>query len=96
LNLNPGDLCLCGHTHEAHFGHECSKVGCPCEQFALIDAGVEMFKALEGMRNHMVGLKAYLATCDTEVIVENLETIIAALGKQIEPAEAAIRKAKGE
>jgi hypothetical protein len=56
----------------------------------------ELLTALQGACNHMTGLKAYLATCATEVIIENLETIITALRKQVEEGEAAIRMAKGD
>ena len=44
----------------------------------------------------MVGLEAYLATCDTDVIVENLETVIATLGTKLKHLDAAIRKAEGK
>lgn len=59
-------------------------------------AAPELLEELRDATQHMIGLKAYLATCATDVIVENLETTIAALRKQIESAEAAIRKAQGE
>jgi hypothetical protein len=46
---NLGDLCICGHTREIHFGRECSVVAgmfsgrrrtdCPCKQF--VEGGLE-------------------------------------------------------
>lgn len=45
--MNPDELCCCGHTHEVHFGANCSKAGCSCEQFVWIDAGHDLLKALE-------------------------------------------------
>ena len=56
----------------------------------------ELLKAAQSAQQHMIGLKAYLATCATKVIVENLETTIAALRMKAEELEAAIRKAKGK
>jgi hypothetical protein len=47
--MNPGDLCICGHTREVHFGHECSVVNCRCKQFVLIDLAVELFDSLEAV-----------------------------------------------
>jgi hypothetical protein len=62
----------------------------------LIHATPELLAALQSACNHMIMLQAYLATCSTDVIVDNLESTIAGLRKQLEEAEAAIRKAKGE
>jgi hypothetical protein len=55
----------------------------------------ELLKATESAHRHMVGLKAYLATCSTEVIVDNLETVIGGLRTKTEELESAIRKAEG-
>jgi hypothetical protein len=60
------------------------------------DANSELLAALQSACNHIIMLQAYLATCSTDVIVDNLESTIAGLRKQLEEAEAAIRKAKGE
>src|SRR5438309_1780700 len=56
---NLDDLCICGHTREIHFGHECSVVAgtffgrrradCPCKQFVEIGFGLELFQALEAV-----------------------------------------------
>jgi hypothetical protein len=51
--MNPGDLCLCGHTREVHFGRECSRVGCRCKEFAICDAAVDMFEALKVFVKYM-------------------------------------------
>jgi hypothetical protein len=60
--MNPGDLCICGHTREIHFGAECSIVAgqhtvlgghfragqdCPCKQFVELGLAVEVFQALK-------------------------------------------------
>lgn len=45
--MNPGDLCICGHTREVHFGHECSKVDCNCKQFVECGLAVPIFQALQ-------------------------------------------------
>ena len=62
--MNPGDLCICGHTREIHFGAECSIVAgqhtvlggrfrarqdCPCKQFVELGLAVELFQALEAV-----------------------------------------------
>ena len=62
----------------------------------LIAAAPDLLKAAQSANRHMIGLKAYLATCATQVIIENLETTIAALRVQAEELEAAIRKAAGD
>src|SRR5579863_2625976 len=41
-----------------------------------------LIRALRESKEHMVGLKAYLATCATDIIIENLEATIGALRKQ--------------
>jgi hypothetical protein len=61
----------------------------------LMEATPEMLKALEDARNYVNGMAAYLATCATAVILNNLDTTIAALHKEAEKYEAVIRKARG-
>ena len=56
----------------------------------------ELLKALQNACHHMIGLKAYLATCATGVIIENLEIAIAGLRQWVEEAEAAMQKARGD
>jgi len=53
--MNPGDLCLCIHTHEEHFGGNCSRVNCPCKRFVLIDFGPALLTALKQIAVHPVG-----------------------------------------
>jgi hypothetical protein len=90
-DMNLGDLCICGHTLEVHFGHECSIVAgsrpwirrdCQCKQFVVCDLGVPVFQALKASYQEMVGLKAYLETCNTDVIVDNLPSLIESLGRK--------------
>jgi hypothetical protein len=52
--MNPDELCICGHTLEVHFGHDCSRLylsgqPCPCKQFVLGDFGVELFEVLKAL-----------------------------------------------
>lgn len=94
--MNPDNLCLCGHTYEVHFGADCSKVRCPCREFALLDAGIDLFEAAKATRKELLGATSYLATCDPEIIIQNLEGFIASLRGPLVMVEAAIRKAKGE
>jgi hypothetical protein len=61
----------------------------------LLEAAPDTLKALEDARNYLNGMAAYLATCATAVILNNLETTIAALHKEAEKYEAVIRKARG-
>jgi hypothetical protein len=61
----------------------------------LIAAAPDMLVALEDANQYLVGLKAYLATCATDVIVENLESTIAYMRNKVEMLEAVIGKAKG-
>lgn len=49
--MHPGDLCICGHTREVHFGHDCSRVNCHCKDFALLDAAVDIYEALKALCN---------------------------------------------
>lgn len=94
--INPGDLCICGHTYEVHFGANCSGVGCSCREFALGDAGIEIYEALKAAQQEFLSLSSYLATCDPVIIIQNLDSTIASLRAKQAMAEAAIRKAKGE
>jgi hypothetical protein len=61
----------------------------------LIAAAPELLEALHGALNNATGMAAYLATCATPTILENLETTIAALHREAAKYEAAIRKARG-
>jgi hypothetical protein len=86
---NPDELCICGHTHEVHFGHECSQLyrsgtPCPCKEFALCDAAVDIYEAL----------KALLDVVDYcgDMMPDEKRAIDAAQEKAV----AAIRKARGE
>lgn len=54
--LHPDELCICGHTLEVHFGHECTVVAgskpwiredCRCKEFAICDSAVDIFEALK-------------------------------------------------
>lgn len=60
--MHLADLCICGHTREVHFGHQCSVVAgqhtilgghfraqedCPCKQFVELGLAVEVFQALK-------------------------------------------------
>lgn len=47
--MHPADICLCGHSREEHFGHDCSRVNCHCKQFALIDFGPALLSVLESL-----------------------------------------------
>jgi hypothetical protein len=87
--MNQGDLCLCGHTREVHFGSECSRVGCPCKEFALVDAAVEIFEALKELTSAVEdGIRRSLAH-DENAILSDM--ISATLGQ----AQRVMLKAKG-
>ena len=58
-------------------------------------AAPEMLSALRNVHQHMLGMASYLATCSTEVIIDNLETTIRTLHEKLARAEAAIQKAQG-
>lgn len=62
----------------------------------LMAAAPNMFDALHELNLHLTGLRCYLETCSTEVIIDNLETTIAALRAKADLAEAALKKVKGE
>lgn len=47
--MDQGDLCICLHTREEHFGGNCSRVNCSCKQFALIDFAPALLAALESV-----------------------------------------------
>lgn len=81
MKFQPGEICLCGHIYDEHFG-ACSKIGCQCKEFALIDAGVDIYEAL----------KLVLAELKQRVAETGVERHIF----EIKNAENAIRKAKGE
>ena len=97
------DLCTCGHARAAHFEHknqECSIGDCICAAFDKVDplraAAPGMLATLQNVYNYLIGLHAYLLSCETSVIVDNLESMSAFAYKQAELCETAIRKAKGE
>lgn len=45
--MHLANICLCNHTREVHFGGSCSKLDCRCKEFAVIDAGLDVFEALK-------------------------------------------------
>ena len=63
----------------------------PPQQGAAARVG-ELEAGLLAQRDYLIGLSAYLATCATATIVENLETTIAALHKQRDLAEKLLRR----
>jgi hypothetical protein len=96
------DVCTCGHTRAAHFqlkSQACMNGDCICEAFDKVDpvraAAPELLTALKASYQEMVGLKAYLETCDESIIIDNLPALIDSLGRKCTLAEAAIRKAEG-
>ena len=58
-------------------------------------APAEMLSALQNVHQYLVGLAAYLATCDTQVIIGNLDTTIRGIYEKEKLCEAAIQKARG-
>jgi hypothetical protein len=61
----------------------------------LIAAAPELLATLQNVYNYLIGLHAYLLSCETSVIVANLESTSAFAYKTAELCEAAISKAKG-
>ncbi len=61
------------------------------------DSSVERLEeALRSVRNYLIGLKAYLATCGTAVIIDNLENTIASMSVEVKKAEAALSGGRKE
>jgi hypothetical protein len=60
----------------------------------VVAAAPELLAALQNIHQHMIGMAAYFATCNTEVIIDNLETTIHTLHEKTNRAEAAIAKAR--
>jgi hypothetical protein len=56
----------------------------------------QLLKELEDLHTFVLGHAAYLETCSTDVILENLPSTIAYLKHKKESIEATIHKAKGE
>ena len=52
----------------------------------------ELVAGLRQARNYFIGLSAYLATCNTDVIIENLETTIAALHREERKVESLLSR----
>ena len=65
---HPADLCICGHSREDHFEHECSIVGensviyrrglgrgidCTCKQFVEGGHAVNIFEALKALLSYL-------------------------------------------
>jgi hypothetical protein len=94
--MDPGDICICTHTHEVHFGNECSKVGCQCKQFVVIDLALAMWQELKECQKELLGASAYLATCDPVTIVQNLDSFIASLERRLASVQSIISKAETE
>ena len=61
------------------------------EQEAIID----LLEALKALHNEVIGLTAYLETCDPEVIADNLDSIVASARSKASSAEVAILKTGG-
>jgi hypothetical protein len=61
----------------------------------LIASAPDLLLALQSARMEFTGLAAYLETCSTEVIADNLPTVISNLNRKRELIETAILKAGG-
>jgi hypothetical protein len=61
------------------------------EQEAIID----LLEALKALHNEVIGLTAYLETCDPEVIADNLDSIVASARSKASSTEVAILKTGG-
>jgi hypothetical protein len=100
MNLQT-DICTCGHLRAIHFEESssaCSLGDCICEAFDKVDpvrqAAPELLVALKAAYQEMVGLRAYLQTCEPSVIVDNLSMLTDSLSRKCTLAEDAIRKAE--
>lgn len=62
----------------------------------LIEAAPELLEACEASLDEMIGLRAYLTTCDPTVLVENIDSVAHKMNEVRLKVEAAIQKAKGE
>lgn len=93
--MNPNELCICTHPLLDHSANGCSArfhtgTQCPCKEFAMLDAGVDIYEALKALlpylpdRNDALN---YAATNDGRV--GNIHVAV-------QRAYDAIRKAKGE
>lgn len=94
--MNNADICLCIHTREEHFKGNCSRVNCQCKKFVLIDFGPALLAALKMAHQEMVGLRAYLETCDPTVIVDNISTLAHSLNQKCALVEDLIHKTETE
>jgi hypothetical protein len=56
---------------------------------------VVLLEALRIAKQEMVGLAAYMETCEPSVIVDNLPSLAKALNLKVDGIEAAIQKAGG-
>jgi ABC-type transporter Mla subunit MlaD len=70
--------------------HRTEKIERACQ------ANSELLKACKDANNAMIGLAAYLETCEPTVILENLPMLTRNLNHQQQQLQAAIRKAKGQ
>jgi hypothetical protein len=61
----------------------------------ILAAAWELLEACEKVHQHIMGLHAYLRTCDTTVIADNVDSLAAALGPEKQRLADAIAKAKG-
>jgi hypothetical protein len=62
----------------------------------LIAAAPELLEACEEAQKELLGVSSYLETCEPEIIVQNLDSLVASLQAKLAIVEYAIRKAKGE
>jgi len=62
----------------------------------IVNAHAELLAACEAGSNELIGLRAYLTTCDFGVIRENIDGLAYKMNDVRVKIEAAIRKAKGE
>src|ERR1700723_3245775 len=86
MELQTIDNVLAQRPALAELKHRTEKIERACQVAADAD------KALVSASNYLGGLAAYLATCATATIIENLETTIAALHKQERELTAALKK----
>lgn len=102
MNRRPNldDLCICGHTRELHFGHECTIVAgatlafakrdCPCKQFVELGLAVPIFDALEELVSAVKDGLRRSAAHDVNAIRSNLISVT------LRQAEDVLRRAQFE
>jgi uncharacterized Zn ribbon protein len=89
---DPPTCIKCGDEYSLHDGFEVTDYCDPCAQELV----PELVAACEAGLDEVIGLQAYLTTCERSVILANVDTLTYKMNEVRVKIEAALRKARGD